>query len=204
MRQMSDKSTTIHRRNGCHHQRSSSSTATTSPPIYLPRLREFFGARRITRHKFKAYMGKQHVWNVVAQRLAGDRAAQRNFVIAMGNAKFQHNSPGGPSSPLRRMVKELRRRCMVRMIDVFRTSITCSKCDDELPKKTRLWQVCNNIFLIHASDYLDSSFQISHTYISAKRQWNRDVNAARNMRSIFLDMNSHNGERPYAFQRTPA
>ena len=105
--------------------------------FFLPPLFEFYGASRFTRQKFKSYMGKQRTWNEVIHRLTG---GDRRTVVAMGNAKFQHNSHGGPTTPLHRIVRELKKRCTVRMIDEFRTSITCSKCEGPLPKKTKWWQ----------------------------------------------------------------
>ena len=105
--------------------------------LHLNRLREFYGARRFTRQKLKAYIGKQRTWNEVLKRITG---GDRRTVVAFGSAKFRHNSAGGPSPPLNRMLRELKRRCIVRMIDEFRTSITCSKCDGQLPKRSRLWQ----------------------------------------------------------------
>jgi transposase len=38
-------------------------------------------------------------------------------------------------------------------------------------------------------------------FILQQTLWNRDVNAARNIRHIFLHMNANNGERLEPFQR---
>jgi len=105
---------------------------------HLGVLVDFYGASRFTRQKFKTYMGKQKTWNEIADRLTG---GDRRVVIAFGNGSFPHNSAGGASTPLKRLFWELRKRCIVRLIDEYRTSVTCSLCEGILPKKSRFWQV---------------------------------------------------------------
>jgi hypothetical protein len=148
---------------------------------HLLSLVDFYGARRFTRQKFKTYIGRQKIWETIIKRITKN---DPNTIVALGDAKFGHNSKGGPSTPLQRLRRELKRRSQLRLVDEYRTSITCSHCDGDLPKKTRFWQVkvCNDLCLTH---------------------WNRDVNAARNIRNIFIYMNTHNGERPTCFTRTP-
>jgi transposase len=76
---------------------------------------------------------------------------------------------------------ELRRRCRnTRLVSEFRTSQICSKCTERLDQ-TRFWGLkkCNNTCLT---------------------LWDRDVNAARNIRHVFLHRNQH-GLYPEAFRR---
>jgi len=145
-------------------------------------LLNFYTAARFSRQKLKSYVGKQKTWNKITERITMNKD---NPVIAFGNGTFKHNSRGLPTTPLKRIYTELKKkRVKVRLIDEFRTSITCSHCEGELPKKTRYWQVkvCNDICLTH---------------------WNRDVNAARNMKNIIKYMEEQEGKRPSCFTRGP-
>jgi hypothetical protein len=105
----------------------------------------FYTTARFSRQKLKSYIGKQKTWKKITQRITMNKD---NPVIAFGSGTFKHNSRGLPTTPLKRIYTELKKnRVKVRLIDEFRTSITCSHCEGELPKETRYWQVkvCNDI-----------------------------------------------------------
>jgi hypothetical protein len=80
-------------------------------------------------------------------------------------------SRGHPPTPNKHLYKELKRRCRVRLTPEFRTSVTCSKCYERL-QDTRYWAIkkCNTT--------------------NCLMLWDRDVNAARNIRHVFLYRNS--------------
>ena len=86
------------------------------------------------------------------------------------------------AGPVKQLMWELRKRCRVKIIDEFRTSKICSKCEGLFCKPQRFWalRTCRHMCLT---------------------LWNRDVNAARNIRNIFLHMNQNEGERPEVFKR---
>lgn len=145
----------------------------------------FYGAQRWLRLRWKCHIAKEKMWEVMVRRITGGNP---RTVVALGDASFAHNSKGHASTPTKGLRRRLLGRCRLRMVDEYRTSITCSLCAGDLPKRTRKWQVkvCSDICLT---------------------SWNRDVNAARNIRAIFLHMNAHVGERPECFRRghvTPA
>jgi transposase len=138
----------------------------------------FYGARRWRRLRWKTHIAKEKCWGEIVRRITGN---QRDTIVALGSAIFPHNSRGHASSPTKSLYRRLLGKCTVRLIDEFRTSITCSHCYRGLPQRTRLWQVkaCQGCLIC----------------------WNRDVNAARNMLRIFLHMNANNGQRPLPFRR---
>ncbi|KAJ3292996.1 hypothetical protein HK104_004841 [Borealophlyctis nickersoniae] len=169
---------------------------------HLDTLVDFYGSPRFTRQKFKTYVGKQKAFDEISKRLTG---GDRRVIIAFGNGSFPHNSRGGDSTPLRRLFWELRRRCTVRLVDEYRTSITCSLCEGDLPKRSRLWQVKVLSFLIIITILLLQLIILAQVCNDVcLTHWNRDVNAARNIKNIFLHMNGNSGERPWPFRRAPA
>ena len=143
------------------------------------RLCAFYGTQRWLRLRWKSHIAKEKMWEVMVQRITN---GNRRTVVALGDASFAHNSRGHASTPTKGLRRRLQGRCRLRMIDEYRTSITCSLCDGTLPKRTRRWQVkvCPDVCLT---------------------TWNRDVNAARNILSIFWYMNAMAGERPWCFRR---
>ncbi len=148
--------------------------------LHRDRLCSFYGAQRWLRLRWKSHIAKEKMWEVMVRRITNGNP---RTIVALGDASFAHNSRGHASTPTKQLRKRLQGRCRLRMIDEYRTSIACSLCDGTLPKRTRKWQVkvCQDICLT---------------------SWNRDVNAARNIRAIFLEMNSNAGERPWSFRRT--
>jgi hypothetical protein len=147
--------------------------------LHRDRLCEFYGAQRWLRLRWKCYIAKEKMWEVMIRRITN---GNERTIVALGDASFAHNSRGHASTPTKELRRRLKGRCRLRMIDEYRTSITCSKCDGNLPKRTRYWQVkvCKDVCLT---------------------SWNRDVNAARNILAIFLWMTANQGERPWCFRR---
>ncbi|RIB06869.1 hypothetical protein C2G38_2046461 [Gigaspora rosea] len=120
-----------------------------------------------------------------------ERITKKNprTIVAYGDGKFSSCSKGHVSGPIKGLYRELKRRLgkRVRLVDEYRTSIICSTCNGRMDKRSRFWslKVCKNICLV--------SFQTL---------WNRDTNAARNIRRLFFYMNFNNGERLEEFRRS--
>ncbi|KAI3661409.1 hypothetical protein MP638_003882 [Amoeboaphelidium occidentale] len=109
--------------------------------------------------------------------IAGEKL---DSIVAYGSAKFSASSRGNPPIPTTRLYKKLlEKKVCVRLVWEHRTSVVCSVCRNDLPngKKWRV-KICP----------------------SCKIYWNRDVNAASNIRQIFLFMNGNNGQRPMQFK----
>jgi transposase len=109
------------------------------------------------------------------------------------------------------LYRELKRRLRgrVRHVDEFRTSIVCSLCDGWMDGRSRFWalKVCKDICLVSTLECLSILLSWLPNFMFILHQqtlWNRDVNAARNIRHIFLHMNANGGERLEPFCREPA
>ncbi|KAI3635053.1 hypothetical protein MIR68_006619 [Amoeboaphelidium protococcarum] len=116
--------------------------------------------------------------------LRQDGQFDHNTIIAYDAGNFDTASPGYPATPNKRLFYELKKRCRVRLVPEYRTSQRCSNCECELVQ-SRVWRIkhCpnNNCLAI----------------------WHRDLNAARNIRDIFLARIRDGGERPVPFRFDP-
>jgi hypothetical protein len=128
------------------------------------------------RLRWKTRIKRQKAYDTICNELTGGSA---DTVIAYGGGRFHHASRGHAPTPNKHLFEELKRRCRPRLTPEYRTSVVCSICQHELTQ-SRIWQVknCENCLTI----------------------WNRDVNAARNIRLCFMFKNDNNGDRPEPFQ----
>lgn len=143
-------------------------------------LLQFYSVHKWKRLRFKNEISKQKFEKEIVNRMTN---GDNNAVVILGNGGFAHNSRGRAATPTKRLRRLLTmNKIRWRLIDEFRTSITCSLCEGELSKKSRYWQVkvCNDVCLTC---------------------WNRDVNAARNIFKIFVHMQENDGARPYCMRR---
>jgi Putative transposase DNA-binding domain len=139
-------------------------------------LHEFFGQLRWRRLRWKTRIKKMEAYDILADQLTAGAAST---VIAYGGGQFSHASRGSTPTPNKHLFVELKKRCRVRLTPEFRTSQVCSLCEGYLDD-TRFYSLkkCNDICLT---------------------LWNRDVNAARNIRHVFVYRNRNGGGRPYPF-----
>jgi hypothetical protein len=131
------------------------------------------------RLRWKTRIKRQKAYETLCRELSNN---DPDAVIIYGNGAFSSTSGGHASAPKKGLFKELRRRYRnTRMGSEYRTSQICSKCEGRLAD-TRTWGLkkCNDTCLT---------------------LWNRDVNAARNIRHMWLYRNSHNGLHPHPFVR---
>ena len=140
----------------------------------MVRILSFYGQKKQKRWRWKSYINKQKTFDKLCNRITGGNP---RTVVAFGDGRFSSTSRGHAPGPVNELYTQLRRRrCRVRKVDEFRTSIVCSLCDSRLYGL----KVCKDICLT---------------------LWNRDVNAGRNIRECFLYMNENEGRRPEALRR---
>jgi hypothetical protein len=141
----------------------------------------FYGNFQWRRLRWRGYVEQQKAFDVICWDMGGDPNDRK--VIAYGDGSFNHASRGRPAGPVKRMYREMRRRYgpYVRKVREYMTSQVCSMCDGWWGKNTRFYFVktCKSVCLMH---------------------WNRDINAARNIRAILMHMERYGGERPEAFR----
>ncbi|KAI8820522.1 uncharacterized protein EV422DRAFT_567950 [Fimicolochytrium jonesii] len=99
---------------------------------------DFYGQRRWKRLRWKSHIAKEKAWDVLVKRITQNNP---RTIVAFGNGQFALNSRGHASTPTKALGQRLRGKCRLRKIDEYRTSVTCSLCDGELPRKTTFWQV---------------------------------------------------------------
>lgn len=141
----------------------------------------YYREKRWRRLRWRSFMQRQKAYDEVGKIITGRNTSgyDRNTVVVYGGGSFDHASCGHPATPNKQLLKELKARCRVRLCPEFRTSKLCSNCEGVL-KQTRVWRIkqCENICLT---------------------TWHRDVNAARNIRYIWIYRNEHRGDRPFPF-----
>jgi hypothetical protein len=143
-------------------------------------LLQFYRIRKWRSKAWKVYIMKTKAYNVLCDEI-GLRNMNTTIIYGNGGMMFKHNSRGYPSAPSKRLFYELKKRYpRVRLQSEFRTSKLCSNCYESM-EDTQLYGVksCQNCFI----------------------EWNRDVNAARNIMNIWYVRNLH-GEVPLHFRRT--
>jgi hypothetical protein len=139
----------------------------------------FYREMKWRRLRWKTRIKRQKAYDTLCSEISN---GDSNAVIIYGNGSFSSSSRGHASAPKKGLFIELRRRYRnTRLVSEYLTSQVCSNCEGQLDV-TRHWGLkkCNTICLT---------------------LWNRDVNAARNIRHKFLYRNNNNAEYPEAFRR---
>jgi hypothetical protein len=133
---------------------------------------------RWRRLRWKTRVKRQKAYDLLFTELA----AGVEDVIAYRGGGFSHKSRGHHPTPNKHLFLELKRRTRCRLVPAFRTSKLWSLCDNVLVQSD-IWSIksCNNP--------------------NCSTRWNRDVNAAENIRRVFLHMNANGGQKPEAFRR---
>lgn len=138
-------------------------------------LLDFYCRRRHRRLMFNAYGEKQRAYDHVCDEITrGDPDA----IVAYGAGNFNHASHGYPATPNKHLFSELRRRLRdrIRLAREYRSSLRCSDCGEDLEQ-------CTHWFLKRC------------TTPTCRKFWDREVNAARNIRDMFIWTNAHGGQR---------
>ena len=146
----------------------------------------YYRPTRWRRLRFKTYSLRQRAYANMARMLTGRRlldrynATIRNTVVAYGGGKFDSSSRGLAPTPNKKLFEGLRKYLVVRKTPERLTTAVCSLCEGDLTdvEGNSSIKQCKNICLV---------------------TWNRDVNAARNIRYVFMFKNDHAGVRPEPF-----
>jgi hypothetical protein len=149
--------------------------------LYKGAIVSYYRPKRWRRMRWKTRIKRQKAYDSICKTIAGGENPER-VVVVYGGASFNPCSRGHPPTPNKHLYKEIKKRFRSRLINEYNTSKLCSKCDNILVQSD-IWSIksCNNP--------------------NCWTRWNRDVNAARNIRRVFLHMNANGGERPEAFRR---
>lgn len=165
------------------------------------------GRRKVRRLRFQGYMQRQAAMDALCHRLSGGRGKDAVVVLGATTCSSGFGYFPGPIKALRWRL-ELYTRVVV--LHEHYTSQRCSKCafggtlleageaeDDKLEAGKR-----GDTHGRGRSGNIHGVRWCSHQNCTTR--WNRDVNAARNMRRVFLHMLENNKERPAAFKHAGA
>lgn len=121
--------------------------------------------------RFDTRITRQKAYDKICNELIGNNPTT---IIAYGGGRFDHASRGRFPTPNKHLFVQLKRRCRTRLTPEYNTSKLCSNCRHELT----------------ATDF----YAVKRCELCLIT-WNRDVNAARNIREVFLYRNQNHGER---------
>ena len=153
----------------------------------LATVSKFYFKRRHCRLQFWLYNRRQKALN----KLCKDIGKEAD-IIAIGDPVFSSVSRGYAPTPTLTIVKELQHLYpnKVHLIDEYKTSKLCSTCHLQQLEFTKM--------KIPGSGRTNMRIQRCK---NCKTYWNRDVNAARNMRALFVHQRDNNGARIPEFDR---
>jgi len=134
--------------------------------VWIPnwdRLWAHFGARWWGQQRFKQMVKHQRVLDSIANDVLGP---DHRRIAVFGNAVFAPSTPGQPPAPVTKIRNYLARKGRVVLVDEFRTSKTCHACLNLTEQNVKM----------HVSKHCKN---VCHW------TWNRDVNGARNIGTLF-------------------
>lgn len=124
---------------------------------------DHFGARWWGQHRFRQMIKEQRVLDRIANDVLGP---DHRRIAVFGNAIFAPSTPGQPPAPVTKIRNYLARKGRVVLVDEFRTSKTCHRC--------------LNLTQQHPYQHVSK-----HCQSVCKWTWNRDVNGALNIGTLF-------------------
>ena len=148
-------------------------------------IENFYFRQRHYRLRFWMYNRRQQALHKMC-RYIGDRTD----IIAIGNPEFSSVSRGYAPTPAKTTVRKLQQLFpnKVKLIDEYNTSKLCSNC--YLPLKFTKMKMPGG-----GPNYRVQRCNRCSMY------WNRDVNAARNMRALFVYEQENHNQRMLQFER---
>lgn len=127
------------------------------------RLWQHFGSRWWGQQRFKQMIKEQRILDSIADDVLGP---DHRRIAVFGNAVFAPSTPGQPPAPVTKIRNYLARKGRVVLVDEFRSSVTCHRCLNLTDQNVNM----------HVSKHCKS---VCHW------TWNRDVNGARNIGTLF-------------------
>lgn len=159
-------------------------------------LHDFYGSMRMRRLKFQNYRGKKKALATLCKEIVGKNSGQfhNDVIVAFGGARFSSSSRGYAPGPVKALYRELKRWCRVRLVGEYNTSAYCSADIAGTFGTTP----CHTKFERNQPSFFVK--QCRHQ--NCGMYWQRDVNAARNIRWVFIEMcRSGKKEHPLPFRR---
>ena len=149
---------------------------------------KFYFKRRHHRYVFWLYNRRQKALDKLCRVIAANAD-----IVAIGDPTFNPSSHYYTPTPTKAVVKALQDKYprKVVLIDEYNTSKLCSDCLNQL-------EYTNMMVKTRNGQRKDIRVQRCN---NCNKYWNRDVNAARNMRALFVHARDNNGERIPAFKR---
>jgi hypothetical protein len=158
--------------------------------IFMDELLHFYGQKYYRRMKMHLYIKRQKAYSWIRNELtekvrtAYPNANPSRTVIFWGNGEFSRGGYGHGVVPNKKLFTELKNSFRGRITPERYTSLVCSEDGSRTVGFNNLSiKKCNH-----------------HTCLVL---WDRDINAARNIRDIGLYMNAHAGLRPWPFLPWP-
>ena len=146
---------------------------------YIEDIFEIYFKHKITYYKWKTYIREQKAYDKITDELTG---GNKNSIVVFGAGSFSSTSKGHISGPVKKLRKHLKKKCNFVDENEYFTSQRCSKCLHFLKKQKKedshFFQECSNIL--------------------CGKKWNRDINSARNIMLVFLNL-LFKCERPFEF-----
>jgi hypothetical protein len=140
--------------------------------------------RRVARLRWKTYICSQKAFDEVTRRIVGDVGREHTLVI-YGDANIGSTFGGGRSTPTTTLHKRITQRCHVVRQDEFRTSKNCCSCYQQLHRVAYPRNKPDDEEGSHHFTYPHSVRRCTNNECY-RMVWNRDVNAAINILSLWL------------------
>ena len=145
----------------------------------------FYRPEKWRHSKRTAFILRQKAHANIARMLLGTIKAKRyeNVIVAFGGSLYSNPQNHKPAIPSRALFETLQQWMRVRLTPERLTSTTCSDCLGQMHKSP----VNNRSMLCRTNNCMN------------RNGIDRDINAARNIRRVFLYKNGHQGRRPNPF-----
>lgn len=154
----------------------------------------FFGSKRHRQQKWAIYIKKQKAVEYMCKKVTAGHG-KTDVTVAFGSARGPHMKGISPA-PVKLLHKALQSRAVVVNIDEFRTSVICSKCNH----RDMVGVKCSRGLATKKGRGRFPLYDVqSCQNPSCRTVWNRNLNAARNMLEVYLNLLVR-GERPVGFK----
>ena len=162
-------------------------------------IRHTVGERRVRRLRFHSYCQRLAALDALCTKLCNGRG--KRAVVVLGACQCSSGFGYFPA-PLKELRRRLELYTRVVVLDEHYTSQRCSRCAfAAAPSYHRLDPGrCGNTHGAGASNDIHGVRWCPE----CETVWNRDVNAARNIRQVFLHMIQHGNHRPEGFKHEGA